>query len=318
MGALIKMRRHAAAPWSVSGVSSKPTLAYMALVKAFSITRHLGQHFQLSQLLGQMGLLDQRQYYPGLRYRYLRKYYLGTGFSIRERLQVAINHHHSMARHFRPDCLAIAYRSGHALWRCQLEDLALQVTLRMPYVYNHDGDLCLSLDVNGENVSIMTFSLAPGAVVGIAEPQVLLVSGIQGIAGKIGEVRRATELCNNVAPAHMLLFAASALAAEIGLQTIVGMGQRRVRGTPAAGKESTAFDYDAFWMHTLGEEQPGEFYRMALPYADKPIESVPAKHRSRARKRRELRNIIRHDIESQAHQALLRNCIIENNTSNDA
>jgi uncharacterized protein VirK/YbjX len=290
----------------------QPGTAWLALAKAFNITRNLRQHFQLSQLMAGLGLLNQRDFYPGIRYRYLRKYYLGAGFAIPERLQVAINHYQGMARHFLPDFLRTARRTGYGLWRHTHEDTRFEIALRYPYAYNHDGDLCLSLDVNGANVCIVTFSIAPGALVGVPEPQVMLVSGIQGIAGKIAEIRLATEVCNNVAPALMLLFAAQTLAAEIGIKTLVGMGQGRVRGAQGDAATGAAFDYDAFWMPLLGVEEQSDFYRIALPFTDKPIESIAAKHRSRARKRRELRNIIRHDIETQAQAVLLQDCLIKN------
>jgi uncharacterized protein VirK/YbjX len=284
----------------------------LALAKAVNITRNLRQHFQLSQLMASLGLLNQQDFYTGIRYRYLRKFYLGAGFSIPERLQVAINHYQCMARHFLPGFLHRACRTGYSLWRHRHDDAAFDITLRYPYAYNHDGDLCLTLDVNGENVCIVTFSIAPGALVGVPEPQVMLVSGIQGIAGKIAEIRLATEACNNVTPALMLLFAAQTLAAEIGIKTIVGMGQVRVRGARGNSGPGGAFDYDAFWMPLLGVEEHSDFYRIALPFTDKPIEAIAAKHRSRARKRRELRNVIRHDIEAQAQAVLLKDCLINN------
>lgn len=283
--------------------------ARLAVAKTFNITRNLRQHFQLSQLMAGLGLLNRQDFYAGLRYRYLRKYYLGAGFSIPERLQVAINHYQGMARHFLPDFLRLARRTGYGLWRHTHADTTFDIALRYPYAYNHDGDLCLSLDVNGANVCIVTFSIAPGALAGVPEPQVMLVSGIQGIAGKIAEIRLATEVCNNVTPALMLLFAAQTLAAEIGIRTIVGMGQGRVRGDAGPG---AAFDYDAFWMPLLGVEEPNDFYRIPLPFTDKPIEAIAAKHRSRARKRRELRNLIRQDIEAQARAVLLKDCLIKN------
>lgn len=292
----------------------RPGTAWLALAKALDLTRNLRQHFQLSQLLGSLGLLNRQEFYSGIRYRYLRKYYLGTGFSIPQRLQVAINHYQGMARHFLPEFLGVARRTGYGLWDSAHEGTRFDIALRYPYAYNHDGDLCLSFDVNGDSVCIVTFTLAPGAVVGVPEPQVLLVSGIQGIAGKIAQIRLATEACNNVTPALMLLFAAQTLAAEIGVKTIVGMGQNRVRGTQAeaAPGHGTAFDYDAFWMPLLGVEEPGDFYRIALPLTDKPIESIAAKHRSRARKRRELRNLIRQDIATQAQAVLLNLCLVKN------
>ena len=68
-------------------------------------------------------------------------------------------------------------------------------------------------------------------------------------------------------------------------------------------------DYDAFWGAVAGNTDSGDFYRMPLPFADKPIELIAAKHRSRARKRRELRDTLRNDIVRQSHDRLSRDCL---------
>jgi uncharacterized protein VirK/YbjX len=293
---------------ATSALSLRVHTARQAVSKAVTITRNLRQHFYLSRLMGELGLLNQQDFYAGIRYRYLRTFYLGAAFSIPERLEVAINHYQNIGRHFRAGFLKTARRTGFGLWRHTHDDTRIDIALRYPYAYNHDGDLCLTLDVNGVNICIVTFSIAPGATVGVPESQVLLVSGIQGIAGKIAEIRHATEVCNNVSPAHMLLFAAETLGAEIGVKTLVGMGQGRVRG-----EHASRFDYDAFWMPMANAEHASDFYPLALPFADKPLEAIAAKHRSRARKRRELRNVIRSDIAGQTQAVLLKDCLITGN-----
>lgn len=299
------------APILPAAFGRRPNMARRTLAKAVNLPRNLMQvprHFRLSRLLGDLGLLNQEEFYTGIRYRYLRKYYLGASFSIPERLSVAVTHHQSMAQHFLPEFLGQACRTGVGLWHHAHEGDRYDIALRYPYKYNHDGDLCLSLDLNGDNICIVTFSIAPGVLVGVADGQVLLVSGIQGIAGKIAQIRQATEICNNVSPAHMLLFAAQTLAAQMGIKTMVGMGQGRAQSAVTVAGQH-AFDYDGFWMPMVGVEEPRQFYHAALPFTDKPIESIPAKHRGRARKRRELRNLIRQDIETQAQMVLLKECL---------
>lgn len=287
-----------------------PAQMVEALSQAVDFTMNLRRHFTLARRLEQLGALNSAEFYDGVRYRYLRKYYLGGGFSIPQRLRVAINHHEQVGLHFRSGFLAATnQRGGFTLWEQQQGEVALSVALRFPYSYNFDGDLCLCLNVDGEDACIVTFSIAPGAVADAIDAQVLLVSSVQGIAGRIDKIRLATELCNNVSPAHMLLMAAETLAAAIGVKVVAGIGRShmpRISDTVSAQK---LFDYDAFWMALTGTETTQDFYHMALPFADKPIESIPAKHRSRARKRRELRNLIRNDIQAQASAALARNCL---------
>lgn len=306
-----KRQRWSTALVPASNLRLRQSLPYRAVSKAVAITRNLRRHVQLSQVLGGLGLLNQHDFYAGIRYRYLRKYYLGNCFSISQRVAAAINHHQSIDRHFRPHFLRTARQGGHGVWSTTVQDTRFDITLRYPYHYNHDGDLSLSFDVNGTNVCIVTFSIVPGALAGLSETHVLLVAGIQGIAGRIGLIRQATELCNNVSPAHMLLFAAQTLGQQMGIKTMVGLGQGRADSAPDTAQQAS-FDYDAFWMHLVGLEQRSDFYPIALPLTDKPIESIPAKHRGRARKRRELRNLIRHEIETSTQAKLEKDCFIEN------
>ena len=308
MGTLIDkpLSYPAAAPNIRLGLRRSP--AYKAVSKVLGLTLNLPRHVALTRLLETAGVLDRRHFYRGMRYRYLRRYYLGGGFAIADRLQVAIEHYEYVGRHFQQGFLTACRRHGLVLWSQTQDELKLNIVLRFPYAYNYDGDLCLSLDVNGESVYVMTFSIAPGEVVRAAESRVLLISAIQGIAGRIEQIRRVTELFNNVAPTHMLLMAAEALSAALGIQAMVGMGQSHMVAPPGEQGRSQ-FDYDAFWGAMAGNTDSGDFYRMPLPFADKPIELIAAKHRSRARKRRELRDTLRNDIVLQSHDRLSRDCL---------
>ncbi|USX13072.1 VirK/YbjX family protein [Oxalobacteraceae bacterium OTU3CAMAD1] len=277
--------------------------ARRTLSRALGLTLNLRQHILLSRLLGRAGAFDTKLFYTGIRYRYLRNYYLGGGFCVPGRLRVAINHYKALARHFQPGFLPLAQRGLH-LWRAEYDGLHVGIELRFPYVFNHDGDLCLILRADGDHVYQMTFSIAPGAVVGASECQVLLVSGIQGAPGRIEQIRRVTDTCNNVAPVRMLLMAAEALAAALGICAVIGIGQNHM-STPKPGEcEGFSFDYDGFWMAALDATESRDFYHMPLPFPVKPIEAVSAKHRARARQRRAQRDLVRQDIERQLQDNL--------------
>ena len=277
--------------------------ARQTLSRALGLTFNLRQHLLLSRLLGRAGAFDTKLFYNGIRYRYLRSYYLGGGFSVPRRLGVAIHHYKALARHFQPGFLPLAQR-GLRLWNAEYDGLRVSIELRFPYVFNHDGDLCLILRADGEHVYQMTFSIAPGAVAGASEGQVLLVSGIQGAPGKIEQIRRVTDTCNNVAPVRMLLMAAEAFSAALGISAVIGIGQNHMSCPKPGECEGFSFDYDGFWMAALDATESRDFYYMPLPFPIKPIEAVSAKHRARARQRRAQRDIVRQDIEHQLQDNL--------------
>lgn len=285
-------------------------LRYGALSQAFAFVMNLRSHFVLSSRLRKLGMLNYAEFDGGVRYRYLRKYYLGGGFSVPHRLLVAITHHQQVGEHFRGNFLKLAnLRGGFTLWQRSIDSVSLLVALRLPYRYNYDGDLCLTLGVDGKDACIVTFSIGPGDVVGAGCTPVLLISSVQGIAGSIDSIRIATEVCDNVSPAHLLLMAAETLAAAIGIKLIVGIGHSHMPRINDTLSTQKVFDYDAFWMALTGVEVPQNFYHIPVPFSDKPIETIPAKHRSRSRKRRELRNLIRQEIQAQAISALAHNCL---------
>lgn len=228
----------------------------------------------------------------------------GGGFAVAPRLRIAINHYQTVARHFRPGFLSAVQGNALRMWRGEGEASGVAIELRFPYEFNHDGDLSLIMHADGERLYQLTFSIAPGDVAGVPDRQVLLVAGIQGCSGKIGQIRRVTEACNNVAPVRMLLMAAESFAAALGIGAIVGVGQGHMTRPKPGVDEGFSFDYDAFWMATLDAADSRDFYHMPLPLPAKPIESVPAKHRARARQRRAQREIVRLDIARQSHVGL--------------
>lgn len=280
-----------------------------AVRKVVEALFNIDQHMRLSRTITRAGLPAEGGFARGMRYRYLRSYYLGGGRAIGERLRVAVNHYETIAREFKPEFLHTCAAYGYVLWQRPSSELDVKITLRLPYVYNFDGDMCLVLGINGRDAYIMTLSFADGLFAAAPESQVVLISGIQGVAGRIEDIRKVTELCHNIAPAHLLLFSAEALAAAIGVSAIVGVGRRQIVDDGASFGGGSLFDYDAFWMPLTGVEEARQFYRVPLPFADKPILSIPAKHRGRARKRRELRDSMRNEIATQANSTLVCDCL---------
>jgi uncharacterized protein VirK/YbjX len=277
--------------------------------KALLLVVNIRSHWDLSHAMTMAGLPKKSEFYKAMRYRYLRTYYLGGRFSVAERLAVAAYHYMAVAKNFTQEFLVVSQLQGYKLWSKETEGGVIDIHLRFPYTYNYDGDLCLALGSQGKDVCIITLSIAPGNIVNSTKQRILLISGIQGIAGKIDVIRNVTEICNNVTPMHLLIMAAETLADAVGATEIVGIGNRQMLRDQSQENDRCAFDYDAFWMPIVGKDAPDKTYHMNLPFMDKPIDLIPAKHRSRARKRRELRNQIREDIQTQAYFSLKTNCL---------
>lgn len=272
-----------------------------SLVAAAQMLANLPGHLRLQRALAHAALAASNRAGEQMGYKYLRTTYLGHQFPVRQRLAVSLNHHQYMTQRFREAFFVQAKQEGCPLWQAGFgegdETMHCDIVLRFPEYYNFDGDLCLAFRVDQKDVYVITFSIAPAATTGAQGGQALLISGIQGINGKIDLIRKATEYCNEVSPPHLLIAAAEALALSLDIGMLVGIGSNPALNRDGdAARGRYAFNYDNFWQPIAGEKSGSNLYHIPLPFIDKPIEAVQSKHRSRALRRRESRNKMRGEI----------------------
>lgn len=280
------------------------------LLAAAHVFLNLPDHLRLQRALAHPAVAVRARTDPEMGYRYLRTSYLGHQFTVRQRLKISVNHFSRLAELFQENFIAQTHIDGLALWQASFEDLSCDIVLRFPEYYNFDGDLCLAFRVDGKDVYVITFSLAPADTVKAGGVQALLISGIQGINGKIELIRKATAYCNEVSPPHLLIAAAEALALALGIKTLVGIGSNRAESREGdAARGRFAFNYDHFWQPIAGDKTGANLYHIPLPFTDKPIEAVQSKHRSRALRRRESRNKMRGEIIADAGAQLRALCL---------
>lgn len=281
-----------------------------SLMAATHVVLNLPDHLRLQRALAHPAIAVRAKTDPEMGYRYLRTTYLGHQFPVRQRLKISVNHFRHLSTFFTEEFITQTNDDGRPLWQARFDDLACDIVLRFPEYYNFDGDLCLAFRVDGKDVYVITFSIAPARIVGARGWQTLLISGIQGINGKIDLIRKATAYCNEVSPPHLLIAAAEALALSLGIRMLVGIGSNPALerdGDAARGRFS--FNYDNFWQPIAGDKNASNLYYIPLPFADKPIEAVQSKHRSRALRRRESRNKMRGEIITNASVQLRALCL---------
>lgn len=273
----------------------------------FFLLGHAGRHLRLLRLMRAAGIRARPASPSAASYRYLRVNYLGGGLPLDTCLSIATSHYRHLASLFSAAVLGQARRQGCALWEKTSDDHRLDIILRYPYEYNFDADLCLTMGLDGKDIYILSFSLCHGRLIGAGDDQVLLIASIQGQSGKMAQIRQATAACQDIAPPQLLLAAAEALAQAVGIAKIAGAGAGTAdEAMPDRGAApQRCFDYDMFWRCITGASIGRRWYVMALPFEDKPIVSVAAKHRGRTRTRRAIRDQFRADILQQARARLL-------------
>ncbi|WP_223653972.1 DUF535 family protein [Hymenobacter psoromatis] len=174
------------------------------------------------------------------------------------------------------------------MWENVASDKRFSIELSYPVRAWFEGELSLNFLVAGTLVQMLTFVIVPGATVGIAAPQALLISQVQGT--KNGELlRHATKCLHDLTPASLLVNATYGLAAALGIGQAVGISTREQLGRGS----KLYFDYDSFWQQFRGEWLASHFYQLDINAPEKPIEEIKAKYRPRTLRKRHYKQQVR-------------------------
>jgi uncharacterized protein VirK/YbjX len=228
---------------------------------------------------GLVGLVLRR---PRLLFKYLHGGYLAYGFDSACRLAILTHHYACLAGAFRLPFLRTQLAQGLVLWQQPLDRAALSITLVFS-AHDLEGELMLACRLGDDWIYTTSVTLAHGGIADSSGAPALLITGTQGAAGKLALIRQATRACVDIAPPYLLLAAVKGIAAALGIDRILAVGNAR-QLAKAAGK--ALFDYDRFWT-TLGGVATGDgLYRIPADMPDKP---APSQCLSREGRRRQLK-----------------------------
>jgi uncharacterized protein VirK/YbjX len=221
--------------------------------------------------------------------------HLALSLTPSQRRRALAVHYTVLARLLRSWCAAELQR-GVRVWRKAVgHDLPyLTIHLEPARLAPMEGELQLRFSFRSD-LCVLTFMIAPGDVFGSSAKKVLFIGGIQGRMGARKELREASRLNDEISPAAMLILTVQAIAKKIGISEIIGVGEDE-HISMAYARARIAFDYERFWREA-GAVRIGCHYRLPLQSAPKPLSNVPLSHRSRARRRREAKALIRESID---------------------
>lgn len=215
------------------------------------------------------------------------RHFLSRGFDSAERLACALDHFHFEQAHFVPALLPTLHGDGLCLWR---HPAGYEIRLRANARTRHEGPLSLVLRHRGETLHELSFAwieahrLGPeagrGPVLFATRNQCMLPSDSLTLASFRADFP-------HNAPGYFVFAALTGLASAFGHARIVGVrGQCQIAFEPRyAGGFHRA--YDDFW-HGFGSRPLGHHgLEVPVPAVVTPLAELKAKHRSRARQRRE-------------------------------
>lgn len=214
------------------------------------------------------------------------RHFLSRGFGPDERVDCVLDHFRFEQAHLSPRLLPALHGDGVRLWR---HALGHEIRLRTNPANRHEGPLSLVLRSAGETLHVLSFAWVDATRLGAdaGRGPVLFATRNQSMRpDAAGPARFRADFPQN-SPAYFSLAALSGLAGALGQSRIVGVRdycQIAFEPCHAAGFRRS---YDDFWRGFGGRPLGSHGFEMPVPAAVVPLEQVKARHRARARQRRE-------------------------------
>jgi uncharacterized protein VirK/YbjX len=232
------------------------------------------------------------KYYPNLLNRDLYSGYLAKIFddSITTRYCIFMSHCMYITARVKKTFFKEIFYGSILLWDHIIDDKNLNISLIFERTFRREGDLSLVFQLNRVTIYLLSFTVVPGYSLGVTAPQVLFVSRVQGTKERFEDIRIATKLCNDIAPPYLLVTATQAIAFDMDIDFVAGVGGGEQLSSDEDG--GFPFDYDAFWKSCTGIEADRNFYLFSASFAGKPIDQISPVHRRRTRIKRQFKNQI--------------------------
>jgi uncharacterized protein VirK/YbjX len=262
--------------------------------------RYWRGHLGLMRVMAHPGLIGAVSRRPRLLFKYLHRTYLAVGLDSACRLAILTHHYAFLLRSFRAPFLRTHLAQGLVLWQLPGDPAALKITLTFS---NHDleGELMLALWTGEDSIYTASLTLAHGAALGAGHAPVVLITGLQGALGKLPLIRHATLACAETAPSYLLLAAVKGMAAVLGMERIVGVGNAR-QLAKAAGR--ALFDYDRFWASLGGVPTNDGFFQIPVHLPEQAPSSCPSKNRRREARKRDFKRGVAEAVAQRLRQAM--------------
>jgi uncharacterized protein VirK/YbjX len=220
--------------------------------------------------------------------------YLARGLSVAERKDCFLHHYNRLGEALPNTLLRRILHDRVSIFEVREGESVYRVTAHLSRARHGDteGELCLGLELNGEAIYILSFSIVPGRIVNSEAREVLLLARIQGTKGKYGSIRQATKAMKDIAPASLLMASLQGFAEAFDVSEIAGVSATRQSIYTEDLAERFREAYDDFFTNLGAVASPEGFYRCPVPLPEKPLTEVKRGHKLRTREKRAIKRII--------------------------
>lgn len=214
------------------------------------------------------------------------RHFLSRRFSAAERLASVVDHFRFEQARFTPALLRALRSEGLRLWR---HAAGFEVRLRANAGTRHEGPLSLVLRDDGQVLHELSFAWVDAERLGAEAGRgpVLFVTRNQSLPAAAPALARFRADFPQNSPAYFVLAALNGLASAVGQQRIVGVRDTCQIAFEPGCRDSFRRSYDEFWLSFGGRMLGCHGVEMPVPAAIAPLARLKAKHRARARQRRE-------------------------------
>lgn len=268
---------------------------------AITLLHKLPEHMAVAQSLALPRTRELVKHHPKSAFKYLRKY-LARSFDIHSRSAILANHYQFLNARVKPDFIGRICRGKIMLWEDEADGHRYGIGLTYPK--NEEGELFLTFSEDDAPLFTLSFTFAPGKILGLADEQVAFIGRLQGVANSRDPIKRATKSFHDLAPAALLLDAVRAIAASMNVTGLVGVSARNQICLCHSRRNSASSAYDDFWI-SADASKIGELgYYLPAVLVEKPLSSVKNNHRSRVKRKR----LFRSELVQQISLAFDRQC----------
>lgn len=269
-----------------------------AFKKYFLITLllKLSAHLRVSRSLFLPQTKSIIEHYPTEPFKYLHKY-LALSFDTDSRSSILANHYQFLSRVVAIDFIDRICRGYIHLWEGEIEENKYAISLTYPE--NEEGELFLIFTENASRLFTLSFTIAPGKLLNVKDDQVIFIGRLQGVPSRKDAIRHASKSFHDACPASLLLAAVRGVAAALDISNMVGVSARnQVCGDRLSLSRSSKSSYDEFYVSVGGQKLNEEFYYLSVTPNEKPISLIKNNHRSRVKRKREIKNRLLEQVSS--------------------
>ncbi|WP_206244935.1 DUF535 family protein [Novosphingobium terrae] len=245
------------------------------------------RHWRVRRAISWDGFKIIKRLQPRIEFKYLHPKYLVKGLDTDSKASIFIRHYEVLSDALSDKLSGLMLSEGLDLWSYGEEAENHSIKLVFSHPTDNEGELTLEYMFGSSLIYLMSFSFAPGSLVGRPEETIILLTRIQGIAKEFEAARCAMKDLRGLSAASLLMAALQGIALGIEARTILSVcAEAQVCLTDA---ESSVFlnAYDKYLSDLGAEKYSDKFFLLNIPLVERPLEEVKSSNRSRVRFQRE-------------------------------